>query len=327
MRPAAVFMPLFALPLAAALVVPGTARATVTSWLGSTGDWGNAAKWSAGEPTAGDDAEVPNSSTVQVTLAGETCANLTMGATLGGCTLHVMSGALNVVGRAHIADTAPATLLLQGGTLTAAEFRLGNTGNGIGSATVSGGTLNAGTITIGDDPAGSGTFSTTATTPLVRVTGNLYVKKGGSYVCGAGTLNVGTQPTDGVFVDGAFSLVNKPTVTLTSLTLTSTATLSVTLIPSFFGRIDVAGPATLDGKLLVGDVGMADGTYEVLRANPLQGTFSSQFLPANWSWRVEGNSLLLTKGPVPVTPTSWGRIKADAARTGQTTGPATSAGH
>jgi hypothetical protein len=35
-------------------------------------------------------------------------------------------------------------------------------------------------------------------------------------------------------------------------------------------------------------------------------------LPAtgDWSSHIEGNSLFISKGPVPVEPTTWSRIKA-----------------
>jgi len=59
------------------------------------------------------------------------------------------------------------------------------------------------------------------------------------------------------------------------------------------------------------DIGATEGTYLILTGSPHQGTFDSEFLPPGWSWRVEGTSLLVTKGGgVPVQPTTWGVVKS-----------------
>jgi len=78
--------------------------------------------------------------------------------------------------------------------------------------------------------------------------------------------------------------------------------------------IVVTGTAQLGGQLEVADIFAGDGTYEIMRADSFQGTFDSVLLPDSWSWRIEGHSLLLTKGPVPVEATSWGRIKSTLGR-------------
>lgn len=63
------------LPLAVASVAlfSPAARAQTTTWFGSTGNWGTAANWSNGEPTADLDAILTAAGTAQVTASGETC--------------------------------------------------------------------------------------------------------------------------------------------------------------------------------------------------------------------------------------------------------------
>ena len=52
---------------------------------------------------------------------------------------------------------------------------------------------------------------------------------------------------------------------------------------------------------------------ELVRGSPISGAFDTVNLPAagEWSWRIDGNSLLVTKGPVAVEPTTWSRVKAE----------------
>jgi hypothetical protein len=58
-------------------------------------------------------------------------------------------------------------------------------------------------------------------------------------------------------------------------------------------------------------VSSPDGDYELIRGNPLTGTFDMSTLPStgDWSWRIEGNSLWARRGQVAVEPTTWSRIK------------------
>ena len=148
-----------------------------------------------------------------------------------------------------------------------------------------------------------------AGTPTVTLTGEACRSLRTGTIGAAGTLTVGTATGHGTRIDGAFTLNNKPTVSMEGLVMSPTATLSVGIGQFGVSTIIVDGTATLDGQLLVLDILAANGTSEVLRGAPLQGAFSMVSLPDDWSWRIEGNSLLLTKGPVPVEPTTWGRVK------------------
>jgi hypothetical protein len=72
----------------------------------------------------------------------------------------------------------------------------------------------------------------------------------------------------------------------------------------------------LNGTFKVFDFAAPNGTYEVLRAESIVGTFDAVELPAtgDWSWRIEGNSVFVSKGPVPVEATTWSGIKAGRGR-------------
>jgi hypothetical protein len=78
------------------------ARAQTTTWFGSTGNWGTAANWSNGEPTADLDAILTAAGTAQVTASGETCRNLFVGTVGGGPSVTISGGSLSVVHRMQV---------------------------------------------------------------------------------------------------------------------------------------------------------------------------------------------------------------------------------
>jgi hypothetical protein len=217
---------------------------------------------------------------------------------------------LSVSDRLWIASSQAATMLQTFGALTVGDFVLGSA-TGPGAVTMSGGSFTAGTATIGDTNAlGTGTFSMTAGNPVCTFSTSLLVLKGGSFVCGAGGLNVGTAAGEGAVIEGAFALENAPAITMKRFTMFGTGTLSILVGPTGVSRINVDGTATLAGTLLVNDVLAPNGSYEVVRATTLQGTFASVFLPPNWSWRTQGASMFITKGEVPVKAVTWGEVKS-----------------
>lgn len=285
------------------------ASAQTTRWVGTTGGWSDAANWSDGEPTSGVDAEVHFASTPTITLSGETCRNLTTGIDQGGSTLMVQSGSLTVVNRLHLGFGVSGSMQQTGGSVSAEELVLANVGT-TATSTMSGGTLTLNRATIGSASLGSASFSTLATNPVVTIAHQLRVAHGGTYVCGAGSLTVGSAATDSTIVEGAFLLSNSPTVNLTTMTMADGGTIGFTVVPTGISKIQVAGVATINGLLLVNDVLAPDGDYEVLRAGTLQGTFDSTLLAEHWSYRIEGSSLFITKNSVPVEPATWGGIKA-----------------
>ena len=297
-----------AVPAALAAFSPHPAGAQTTSWTAGLGDWGTAANWSDGEPTADVDAEMPITGTAIVTLAGETCRRFTMGAGGSGSVLRINTGSLTVVERLHVGAGFSSTVQHFGGTLSAGELVLGDLAPAAYSMT--GGTLTLGSARIGDDSPSSGTFSTGAGSLSCTIMGSLRIAPGGSFVFGAGTLNVGASASDTTVVEGAFQIANLPAISMTGFKMSDDGALHVLILPTGVSTIMVTGAAVLNGQLLITEVGAPNGTYEILRGNPLQGTFDMATLPDDWAWRVEGNSLLVTKGQVPVERSSWGGIKS-----------------
>ncbi len=279
------------------------ADAQTTSWIGTVGDWGVAGNWSDGEPTPGTDVVIPNAATVSVTQDGEACKSLTTG-TLGGPTLFIDSGSLAVTGRLHVASMVSGVVSHRGGTVTAGDLLVTSPGAS-GSYTMTGGSLTLGSAVIGYNDVGmAGSFVQSLTSPSCTINGPLHIDRAGSWNCGAGSLTSGA-----VTLDGAFTLINQPTISLAAFTMSETARLSVAVGPTGVGTMMVTGTATLSGTLLVTDIGAANGTYEVLRAGAIEGSFVMESLFPDWAWYVDGNALFLTKGQVPVEATTWGGIK------------------
>lgn len=281
-----------------------------TEWVGAVGDWHTASNWSNGVPVAGTDAIVPFSATPTVTLAGAICRNLSTGTGSGGSTLRIQSGSLAVAQMLHVATAHNVAAQQSGGAVNANELVLGNP-NATGAYTLTGGTLTAATVRVGTlDPTSGGIFSLSGASPQCAIGDSLVLGPDGSFVCGAGTLTVGSGGSGGTRVDGAFTLTNAPSVTMSGFTMGPNGTLSVALLPTGIGTITVTGTAVLSGTLLVTDVAAPNGTYEILSAGSLEGGFDSSFLPPSVSLRVEGGTVSLIKGTVPVEPVSWGRVKA-----------------
>jgi hypothetical protein len=300
---------ILALFFAASLAAPHEAGAQTTTWIGSLGDWGTASNWSDGVPTAGVDAVVPGNATVMVTLPSEVCRNLTTGTSASNTTLRFQSGDLTVGQTLDIGPNASSAVEHFGGAISAGELILGST-TSASSYTMTGGTLTLGSAQIGSDQQfSSGLFTMSATTPMCTITGPLSIGATGSVVCGAGTLHVGTTSTDTVRVRGTLSVSNAPEVTMTRLTITGTGIFSVGIGVTGVPTVIVSGQVDLAGTFQILDILASDGTYEVLRGNPVVGTFDTVFLPSGWSWRIDGNSLLVIKATQAVESTSWGRVK------------------
>lgn len=144
---------------------------------------------------------------------------------------------------------------------------------------------------------------------VCTIEGSLDIAAACDFTIGDGTLTVGTTRGGGVTLDGAFTFTGTPTVTFSSFTMTPNGTLSETLVSTDHGYIDVTGPAVIDGTLLVVDLSLPDGSYEIMRAGSMTGGFDSIFSTPGWSWRIMGNSLFLDKDSTPVETTGWGGIK------------------
>ncbi len=254
------------LVLATLAAMPGVARAQSTNWTAASGDWGIGSNWSAGEPTAGVDALITTTSTVMVTLAGETCRSLQLGSS-GGALLEILSGSL---------------------TVENATIGLASPNIGASAAT---------------RPTGN---------PVFTVTRSLTIGPFADFVAGGGTITIGTTSADSLVVRGTLQLMNTPATTARNLAMRDQSVLSATVTQIGFSGVVVTGTAVLKGTLKVIDSLAPDGNYEVIRAGSIVGTFSAAQLPStgSWSWRIEGNSVFVTKGVVPVEEVTWGEIKA-----------------
>lgn len=298
---------------AAALLgaAPRAAMGQTTTWTTGIGNWGAASNWSGGEPTADTDAVLPGiSGTAIVNMPGEVCRSFTSGTVGGGSTLQIdFGGSLAVAEQIRIGAAEGGVVHHNAGTLTARDLVLASD-NGLASYLIFAGSLTVERAVVGGLDPSSGGFSSSGTNPNVRITRSLFIDEGGSFVFGSGTLNVGTTSADSTIVKGAFQIANNPAMTTTEFFMTPEGFFGVTLIPGLVPKVTVTGTAVLDGQLFVGDLGVPDGTYEVLTGNPVLGAFDMVTLPNDWSWRVEGNSLLLTKGQVPVESATWGRLKS-----------------
>ncbi len=297
------------------LCPPGAARAQTTAWTNTDfGDWTEASNWTNGVPTAGVDVELDTSGSLLVTTGGAACRNLTSGISTPGSYLWIEGGALDVSQSLHVGSGASANLYIEGGSVSAPMLVLGSPGAS-GDAIMSGGSLSVESATLGATaPSSGGSMSMTVGDPSWTVSGSLHITELGSVGCAAGTLRVGSSPVDGIILDGQFTLDNNPVISTTGLTISSTALFTVGVGVSGISPIVVDGAARLGGQLLVTDIFAAAGTYEIIRAGSFQGAFDSVSLPDDWSWRIAGNSFLLTKGPVPVEATTWGRLKTAFAR-------------
>ena len=129
-------------------------------------------------------------------------------------------------------------------------------------------------------------------------------------------MNIGTSAADSLVILGTFQLTNTQTVNLTNLAMRDQSTFSCVIGFTGLTGVVVSGTAALNGRLKVQDFFSPDATYEIIRANSLTGAFDTVELPAvgDWSWRIEGNSVFITKGPVAVTPATWSGVKAGGRR-------------
>jgi hypothetical protein len=112
-------------------------------------------------------------------------------------------------------------------------------------------------------------------------------------------------------------------IAVSRYTMTATSQFLAFITRTEHGTIVSAGPAVLDGTFVLADGAVPEGTYELIRGNPLSGTFDLVTLPDTgvWSWRIEGNSLLATKGKVSAEATTWSRLKAGTGRIDRPTRP------
>lgn len=284
---------------------------SATTWTGGDGDWGTGANWSGGEPNGSVDALFQAVGTATVSQAGESCRNLRLG-TSGSVTVNVSAGgSLAVTNRIQVPVAGQGKIYQDGGSVTADSLVLG-AGGSYGEYEMKGGTLTVGNAIVGIAPGAN--FSTGGlANPVMTVTHSLRLGAFADIVAGAGTISVGTSAADSLVVLGTFQITGSPTITTTNYVMRNESVLSAFVFSTGIAPIVSSGAAILDGTLKVLDIGggAANGTYELVRGNPLSGAFDGVQLPAtgDWSWHIAGNSVFISKGPVAVETTTWSRIK------------------
>ena len=144
-----------------ATVAPAFAQ---TIWIDGTGDWFNAANWSAGVPNS-NAAHINNGGTAQVTLAGATAGSVTLGSGAPDSGTLAVSGAgrLNDGGIMFVGDNGTGTLgITNGGVVMSQRFIIGTAAGSNGIATVSGaGSTWTNTILCTVGASGNGTLNIT----------------------------------------------------------------------------------------------------------------------------------------------------------------------
>jgi hypothetical protein len=182
---------------------------------------------------------------------------------------------------------------------------------------LTGGSLTADHVTTGT----GGTIGVSATgNPVFNVTHSLTIGGFSDMVANGGTTQVGSLPADSLVIltNGTFQIAGTPTLTVSNLALRNGSVFSILVPFTGITGLVTTGTAVLNGKLLVQDFSFssADVTYEIIRANQVVGTFDEVQLPAtgNWSWRIEGNSVFITRGMVAVEAATWSGVKALGAR-------------
>jgi hypothetical protein len=182
---------------------------------------------------------------------------------------------------------------------------------GSGSLTVDHATVGMASPNVGASISTSGIGN-----PFFTVTHTLTIGRFADVVAGGGTITVGTSDADSLVVLGTLQLMGSPTIAISNLAMRDQSVLSTFVLFNGFGGFISAGTAVLNGTFKVFDFAAPNGTYEVLRAESIVGTFDAVELPAtgDWSWRIEGNSVFVSKGPVPVEATTWSGIKAGRGR-------------
>ncbi len=294
------------LPFAAALstILALSAQAgTETVWVGAAGNWSSAPDWSVGEPVSDSPAVIPTGS-VTLDQDGEVCASLQLGSASGAFVPFTLQGGSLTVGGTLAVDGANVTH--GAGDVTVERLECG--GQRPGTYTMLGGSLTATTCVLGSPPL---IGSLSVTPGRFTVLDTLHVGQGGSIIL----FGSATEAELGhVVVRGVFTVSGRSqTMTADSFIMQDFSRLHAGAVIGGVGLIQVSGRAVLNGTIEVQvTTDIPDGTFELLRAGTLEGTFDDDDLPGpEWSWFIDGNSLFVKKDRLsPVERTSWSRIKS-----------------
>jgi hypothetical protein len=248
-------------------------------------------------------AAIPTGS-VTVNQADEACASLQLGSASGTFVpFLVQGGSLTVAGTLTV---SAANVTHAAGEVAVERLECG--GERSGTYTMFGGGLTAATCVLGSQPR---IGSLSVAPGRFTVLDSLIVSQGGSILL----FGPATEAELGhVVVRGVFTVSGRSqTMTADSFTMQDFSRLHAGAVIGGVGLIQVAGTAVLNGTIEVQvTTAIPDGTFELLRAGTLEGTFDDEDLPGpEWTWFIEGNSLFLRKGEMsPVETTSWSRIKS-----------------
>lgn len=281
------------------------AQCITNEWIGEDADWSHAPSWSrAGEPTAEECAVIADGVLVQVTQAGETCAELTVGGPEDPTTTVQLlpGGVLSVAGAMTLGDGGIGIFTQLHGACTTGSLEIA-----IGGYTMGAGTFTTGSMFVA---TGAVVSSFNPIGGLTTVTGNMQLGPLGIVVVSSGRLEVGGT----LIVGGRFTVSGgtSPNIDAAALSVVSGGTIAPDVNAFGLTAITVSGVAELGGTLSVGDFNAADGTYTVITAGSLEGAFDFVQLPSDdWSWGIEGNTVWVKKeDQTPVQMTTWGDIKA-----------------
>ena len=188
---------------AVALLSPSPAGAQTTYWNAQSGDWSDAAYWTAGVPTSGSIAYIGNGGTVTITQT-EACSSLELGGSASG-TLLLNGGGLGsaIGGNEYVGYDGPGTFTQSGGTNTVSSVTVNYTYNSlivgyynVGQYNLYGpGVANLGGLVVGDNATGN--FTQFGGSVAVNFGTYIGYYAAGTYNLDAGLLWAGNPAGDG----------------------------------------------------------------------------------------------------------------------------------
>jgi hypothetical protein len=269
-----------------AAVVPGAAHAQ-TNWSAGSGDWFDAANWSAGVPTSAIDANVANGGTANIAATPAVAQNLNLGGATG-------SGSLDLTG----ATT----------TLSTTGTYVGRAAGGIGSFTLTDARHAVGNLYVGYDAGSVGQYQ-------INSGGARFGAFNGVSTRTIGYAGSGTLTQDGGTLSGTLKLGDLATGSgLYRLNAGSYATSTLVQVGLAGGGTvqQAGGTFSTISTLLVGQAtpGTGHGVY-----NLSAGSLSAQKVNVglNSTFAQSGGTFA---GDLVVTPTSTYRLTGGSANVG-----------
>ena len=193
----------FGVAVAAVVLLSPPAVRADCYWNVQSGDWSTGVNWGGGAvPTANDNAYVVNGGAATITLPGESCGNLTLGAGAGSGDVQMANGSLSATSCEYIGYESTTGSFTQSGgsnSMINGSLSLGYEYGGIGTYNLINGQLSAGGEAVGR--LGIGVFeqsggSNCCSTSLVL--GGYYTysfgePSGGTYNLSGGTISANAE--------------------------------------------------------------------------------------------------------------------------------------